>query len=101
MGGGKGGNAGGGTSGGGGSSGGGCATPTVMISSDPKHAMMVTQAEITAAAEKTYNIMGTQTHNHTVKVTAAMFTMLGKGMTIMVNSSMDSSHMHMITVKCS
>jgi hypothetical protein len=73
-----------------------------MISSDPKHAMTVTPDEVTAAVDKTYDIMGTQTHTHSVKVTAAMFGMLAKGMMIMVTSSSGGtpSHTHMVTVKC-
>ena len=96
---------GGGGSGAGGSAGGTSAKPMTTISSDPKHMMTVSQADVTAGVDKTYNIMGTSTHDHTVVVTAAMFTMLGKGMTVMATSSNElpagtAHHTHMITVKC-
>jgi hypothetical protein len=71
-----------------------------LMPKDDTHSLIITQADISAAADKTYDIMGTSAHNHTVKVTAAMFTMLSKGMMIMVTSSTTLNHSHMVTVKC-
>jgi hypothetical protein len=61
---------------------------------------MVTKEDVTAGADKTYDITGTASHPHTVTVTADMFTMLKNNTSIMTNSSLNSNHMHAITVMC-
>lgn len=72
----------------------------VTIGANHGHVMMVTMADITAAADKTYNIMGTATHNHTVMLTAAQFGMLAANQAIMTTSSTDAGHSHPIMVAC-
>lgn len=64
------------------------------------HTLVVADADITAAVEKTYNIQGASGHPHTVVVTAAMFTMLKTARAISVMSSTNSSHSHPVTVTC-
>jgi hypothetical protein len=74
----------------------------VNIESNHGHVLMVSKEDVTAGADKTYNIQGTATHPHTVMVTAANFTSLknNPGMSIMVTSSTDSAHSHGVTIMC-
>ncbi len=64
------------------------------------HALVVSSADVTAGAEKTYDIMGTATHTHAITVTAAQFVMLQGGGTIMVTSTDGIGHTHVVTVSC-
>jgi hypothetical protein len=76
-----------------------CATSSAVIAGNHGHVIMVTMADINAGAAKTYNIMGTALHDHTVMVTAAQFASLKTG-TLSVTSSSDGTHSHTITVMC-
>src|SRR5688572_21960467 len=63
---------------------------TVMIANNSPHgphALVVPSADVTAGIEKTYDIMGQAQHTHTIVVTAAQFTMLQGGGTIMATST--------------
>ncbi len=73
---------------------------TAEIANNHGHTMTVPKEDVTAGAEKTYQIMGTSGHPHTVVVTAAMFTMLQSNMRVMATSSMDAGHTHLVTIDC-
>lgn len=64
------------------------------------HELVVTAAEIAAGTEKVYDIMGLASHNHQVTITAADFTTLQAGGTIMVTSTVTFCHSHVCTVSC-
>lgn len=61
---------------------------------------MVTQADVDAGANKTYDIQGTSNHPHSVTITAAQFAMLKSGQTVSLSSSTDDNHTHTVTVMC-
>ncbi|MGE0327881.1 MAG: hypothetical protein AB7K71_26120 [Polyangiaceae bacterium] len=95
----------GGTTGGsagatGGSGGTGMTGCGATIMANHGHVLMVSQADVDAAADKTYDIMGSSAHTHSVTVTAADFTTLAGGGSITVTSTTSLSHMHTITVMC-
>lgn len=73
---------------------------TASIAGNHGHVLVVSAADVTAGADKTYDITGTAVHTHMVTVTAAMFTMLAANMTIMVISTTGSAHTHNVTVMC-
>lgn len=77
-----------------------CASPNVVIGTNHGHMMIVSQTEVDAAAAKTYNIMGTSLHDHTVTISAAQFAMLKTGTMLSIESSTGSGHTHTITVAC-
>jgi len=77
-----------------------CASPATVIGGNHGHVMMVTMADVTAMANKTYNIMGTALHDHTVNITQAQYAQLKANGTISVESSSDGTHTHTITVMC-
>lgn len=77
-----------------------CTTPTNSIAGNHGHTLMVSLADVTAAASKTYDIMGTSAHTHSVTLTPAHFaTLAGRG-TVTVTSTSGSAHTHEVTVQC-
>jgi len=74
--------------------------PTDTIAANHGHILTVTAADAAAAVDKTYDIMGTATHTHSVTITAAMFAMLETGVVISTTSTTDAGHSHGITVMC-
>ena len=77
-----------------------CTTATASIGANHGHALVVSQAEVAAGVEKSYNIQGSSGHAHTVVVTAAMFATLKASRMVQTTSSTGSSHTHSITVTC-
>jgi len=77
-----------------------CASPAATIGGNHGHTLSVSMADVTAAADKTYNIMGTSLHDHTVMVTAAQFAQLKTGTTLTITSGSGGGHTHTITVMC-
>jgi len=77
-----------------------CATTNIMIATNHGHAGMVPAADVMAGVEKQYNIKGASAHPHTITVTAAMFAMLKAGSAVMVTSSNDAGHTHVVTITC-
>lgn len=71
----------------------------ITIGNNHGHVLVVSKAEVVAGVEKTYDIMGTATHTHSVTVTAAMFAQLQGGTTQMTVSS-TTTHSHPITIVC-
>lgn len=74
--------------------------PTDTIAANHGHVLVVTAADAAAAADKTYDIMGTASHTHSVTITAAMFAVLETGTLITTTSTTTSGHSHGITVMC-
>ena len=74
--------------------------PVETIAANHGHVLTVTKADAAAGIEKTYDIMGTATHTHSVTITAPMFAMLESGATIMTTSTTTNAHSHGITVVC-
>ena len=77
-----------------------CTTPAVAISGNHGHVLTVSLADVNAGVDKTYDIMGTSAHTHSVTVTAADFTTIKAGTTRMVVSTTGGGHTHSVTVMC-
>ena len=76
---------------------------TSTIGSNHGHVLMVTKADVAAAQDITYHIMGAAAHDHTVLVTAAMFQTLQQNNGVMMTSSQATAgplHTHPIMVVC-
>jgi hypothetical protein len=80
--------------------GGGCASPTPSIGTNHGHSFTVSAADVTAGTERTYDIMGTSLHTHSVTLTPANFATLATGASVMVTTSTGGAHTHMVTVSC-
>jgi hypothetical protein len=70
------------------------------ITNNHSHALTIPQADIDAGAQKTYDIKGGSPHSHNLVVTAAHFTMLKAGNSVMITTS-SGTHMHTVTLRCS
>lgn len=82
----------------------GCAFSDAKVTIEGNHAhsphmLVVTSADVQAAIEKTYE-MGTAPHLHMVTVTAADFTMLKAGGTVIVTSTEAVGTTHIVTISC-
>ncbi len=82
------------------SSTGGMLTCSSMIATNHGHVIEVTTADVEAGADKTYDIMGSSPHTHSVMVTAADFAMLATGGSVTKTSSTGGAHTHMVTITC-
>jgi hypothetical protein len=74
--------------------------PSVTIANNHMHSMTVTIEEVMAMEDVDYDIQGGSIHTHMVSLTADHFMMLSMGLDVMVASTMNSMHSHMITVTC-
>ena len=73
---------------------------TVTIGANHGHTLTVSMADVAAGTSRTYDIMGTSLHTHSVILTPAHFTMLAANQVVTVMSSDGSAHTHAITVRC-
>jgi hypothetical protein len=75
---------------------------TVMIETNHPHGMhtlVVSKEDVTAAVDKTYDIMGAATHTHSITITAANFAAV-KTAPITVTSTDGGGHTHVVMVSC-
>lgn len=72
---------------------------SVTITNPHGHTMMVPAADVTAGAQKVYDITGGALHGHTVTLTAAHFAQLQMNFEVSVTSSANG-HTHSVTVRC-
>ena len=98
-------NGGGGGMGGGYGGGGGggnltCGASGANIANNHGHTLTIDEADLTSSTDKTYNIMGTASHDHTVTFTAAQLASLKAGQSVVVNSTTTNAHMHAVTARC-
>ena len=70
------------------------------ITNNHGHVLVIPVADIAAGVERTYDIMGTSLHTHSVTITAEQFAMLQTNRSIMVTTSTTDSHTHGIEVLC-
>ena len=73
---------------------------TVSIAANHGHVLVVAKADVTAGVAKTYDIMGTADHTHSVTVSVSNFASLMTNHAISVQSTVTSAHQHSITVIC-
>ena len=72
---------------------------TVELSGKDEHELVVTAADLTAKAEKTYDVQGIAGHAHQVTISAADFEKLAKaGNTKMFTSRADDGHDHLAVI---
>jgi len=88
---------------GGGYGGGGnlmCGATGTAISGNHGHTLTINEADLDSTTDKTYNIMGTADHNHSVTFTVAQLGMLKGGQMVTVASTTTNGHMHNVTASC-
>ena len=70
------------------------------ISSNHGHTLSVSKTDIDVGTEKSYTIQGSSDHSHTIVLTVASFNTLKSAKTLRIESSLDDSHRHDVTVTC-
>ena len=74
---------------------------SVNIETNHGHVLMVSKEDVSAGADKTYDIMGTATtHTHSVTVSAADFAKLAQNMSVHLTSTTGGAHTHGILIMC-
>jgi hypothetical protein len=75
---------------------------TATIDANHGHVLTVLKSDVTTGVDKTYDIMGTATHTHSVTVTAADFAKLQSNAngSVMVTSTSGGAHTHAVTIIC-
>ncbi|HEY4180853.1 MAG TPA: hypothetical protein VGM90_28605 [Kofleriaceae bacterium] len=80
-----------------------CTSPSNTIAANhpagTEHILMVPIEDVNAGVAKTYHIMGNATHDHTVAVAAAQWTMIKAGTSVAITSS-ETVHTHVVTIRC-
>src|SRR5262245_33642236 len=93
---------GGGGGGGGGRGGGGmsCGASGSAIAGNHGHVLSIPAADLTSSTNMTYGITGTADHPHSVTFTPAQLQALAAGQSVMVTSTTNASHDHLVTARC-
>ncbi len=79
-----------------------CSAINAAIGSNHGHSATVIEADVIAAADKTYTLTGLP-HTHQFTLTAAEFADLAAGKSVAkssTQSSTDASHNHTVTIRC-
>jgi len=69
------------------------------IASNHGHSLIVSAADVQSGVQKNYSFTG-GTHNHNVTVSAANFTSLSNGNSVLVSSTTGDGHTHSVTISC-
>lgn len=75
-------------------------TCTVDILTNQGHVLVVTEEDVVAGVEKTYDIQGSANHTHSVTITANNFIQLQNNQQISLNTTSGDGHIHNITIVC-
>lgn len=73
---------------------------SVSIGSNHGHTLSVSKSDVDAGSEKTYDIMGSSGHTHSVTVTSAHFASLKDNSSVNITSTSGNGHTHSVTVSC-
>jgi hypothetical protein len=70
------------------------------IAANHGHTLIVARTDLDSLVDKTYNIQGAATHNHTLTLTVAQLGMLRAGIAVTATTSTTELHSHAVTVTC-
>lgn len=75
---------------------------SVTTAQSHTHSLTVPKGDVSAGAEKTYNLSQADNHIHQVTISAANFQTLkdSPNQSITVSTTLDSGHTHNVTVSC-
>jgi hypothetical protein len=71
-----------------------------VIVSNHGHSLTIPTADLDSTTDKTYDIQGQSTHNHTVTLTPAQLAQIKAGTAVTLDSSLGASHTHAVTLNC-
>jgi hypothetical protein len=82
-----------------------CGASGAEISDNHGHVLTIPSADLTSSSDRSYSILGSATHDHTVTLTAAQLATLNAGQVVTVTSTTTDAapfgaHAHNLTVSC-
>jgi len=77
-----------------------CGASGASISANHGHSLTINEADLDSTTDKTYSIMGTAGHDHTVTFTVAQLAMLKSMQSVVVTSTTVIGHNHSVTASC-
>ena len=77
-----------------------CGSEGAAIAGNHGHALTIPVADLDAATNMTYSILGTANHPHSVTFTPAQLQALKAGQGVTVQSTTDAFHDHAVTATC-
>jgi hypothetical protein len=73
---------------------------SVNIETNHGHVLMVSKEDVSAGADKTYDITGSGGHAHSLTVSAADFAKLAQNMSVHLTSTSGGGHTHGVLIMC-
>ena len=77
-----------------------CGASGAAIAGNHGHTLSIASADLDATTDRTYDITGTANHPHSVTFTPAQLQLLKAGQSVMVTSTTNSAHEHVVTASC-
>ena len=78
--------------------GGGGSACTSAIAANHGHELEISQADVDAGLDVSFDIMGTSPHTHSVVITGDQFTTLAGGGEVEITSTEGGAHTHVVTI---
>lgn len=79
---------------------GSCGATGSAIAGNHGHVLSIASADLDSTTNRTYDITGTANHPHSVTFTPAQLQSLKAGQSVMVTSTTNSAHDHVVTASC-
>lgn len=79
---------------------GSCSSTGGAISGNHGHSLSIPRADLDSTVSRSYSILGTAGHDHTITLSATQLSQLKAGTAVTVTSTTDSAHDHSVSVTC-
>lgn len=77
-----------------------CGSSGGQIAGNHGHVLVIATADLDSTTAMTYDIQGQASHSHSVSFTPAQLQALKAGQAVVVTSTTDSQHSHVVTAGC-
>jgi hypothetical protein len=77
-----------------------CGASGAAIAGNHGHVLSIPQPDLDSMTNRTYDITGSANHGHSVTFTPAQLQLLKAGQSVMLTSSTNSAHEHVVTASC-
>ena len=77
-----------------------CGATGAAIAGNHGHVLSIPSADLDSTTDLTYDITGSANHPHAVTFTPAQLQLLKSGQSVMVTSTTNSAHDHVVTASC-
>ena len=77
-----------------------CGASGAAIAGNHGHVLSIPSADLDSTTDRTYDITGSANHAHSVTFTPTQLQLLKSRQSVMVTSTTDSAHDHVVTASC-